>query len=113
MDYTPRLAGGPNQEQVDAQVWGPLRFVPGVDGADANGQTIPAFPLRVGVGRPLALERTRPPLWQEGNDREARWRDKWLNTPMRLVFTCRRDGFEPWVVPYEVDVPQAPRVRTM
>ncbi|MDQ0836115.1 hypothetical protein QF032_007959 [Streptomyces achromogenes] len=97
---------------MDAQVWGPLRFVPGVDGADANGQTIPAFPLRVGVGWPLALERT-PPLWQEGDDREARWRDKWFNTPMRLVFTCRRDGFVPWVVPYEVDVPQAPRVRTM
>ncbi|WP_430378419.1 hypothetical protein [Streptomyces sp. B1-3] len=113
MDYTPRLAGGPTPEQVAAQVWGPLRFVPGSDGADRNGQTVAPFRLEVGKGRPLALERTRSPLWWEGNDREARWRDKWLNKPMRLVLTCRRDGFEPWTVPCEVEVPQAPRVRTM
>lgn len=111
MDRTPRFAGGPTQEQVDAQVWGPLRFVPHVDDADGNGQVISGLSLRVGAGRPLALERTRPPVWQEGNDREARWRDQWLNKPMRLVLTCRRDGFDPWVVPHEVDVPQAPRVR--
>lgn len=111
MDYTPRLAGGPTPEQVNAQVWGPLRFVPGVDGADVSGQVISGFPLRVGVGRPLALERTRSPVWWEGNDREARWRDKWLHKPMRLVLTCRLDGFEPWKVPYEVEVPERPRVR--
>ncbi|MGW4759398.1 hypothetical protein [Streptomyces chartreusis] len=113
MDYTPRLAGGPTPEQAAAQVWGPLRFVPSSDGADANGQVIPGFPLRVGAGRPLALEHTRSPLWWEGNDREARWRDNWLNKPVRLVLTCRKDGFEPWVVPYEVEVPQVPRVRTI
>jgi hypothetical protein len=113
MSYTARLAGGPTQEQLDAQVWGPLRFVPGVDGADASGQTIPPFPLRVGAGRPLALERTRPPRWQVGDDRNARWRDQWLNKPLRLVITCRRNGFDPWEVPCEVDVPEAPRVRTL
>lgn len=37
MDYTSRLAGGPTKEQVAVQVWGPLRFVPGSDGADRNG----------------------------------------------------------------------------
>ncbi|BCL26738.1 hypothetical protein ACFFS2_00435 [Streptomyces aurantiacus] len=57
------------------------------------------------------MERTRSPFWWEGNDREERWRDKWLNLPMRLVLTCRREGFELWTVPYEVDVPEAPRVR--
>ena len=111
MDYTPRLAGGPTEEQVAAQVWGPLRFVPGSDGADRNGHTVVPFALTVGRGRPFALERTRSPLWWDGNDREERWRDKWLNLPMRLVLTCRREGFEPWTVPYEVDVPEAPRVR--
>ncbi|GGX94652.1 hypothetical protein [Streptomyces anandii] len=113
MDYTPTLPGGAAPEQVAAHVWGPYRFVPHVNGADANGQVMPGFQLRVGAGQPRALERTRAPLWWEGNDREARWRDKWLNKPMRLVLTCRRDGFDPWVVPYEVDVPQAPRVRTL
>ncbi|MER6374856.1 hypothetical protein ABT255_42340 [Streptomyces mirabilis] len=113
MDYTPTLAGGPTPEQVAAQVWGPYRFVPRVNDADENGQVMPGFPLRVGAGQPRALERTRPPHWQEGDDREARWRDKWLNQPMRLVLTCRRDGFDPWVVPYEVDVPGRPRVRNL
>ncbi|MFE9601607.1 hypothetical protein [Streptomyces hokutonensis] len=111
MDYTSRLAGGPTEEQVAAQVWGPLRFVPGSVGADRNGHTVVPFALAVGRGRPFALERTRSPLWWDGNDREERWRDKWLNLPMRLVLTCRREGFEPWTVPYEVDVPEVPRVR--
>ncbi|SEC88780.1 hypothetical protein SAMN05216489_01884 [Streptomyces sp. 3213] len=113
MDYTPTLAGGPTLEQVNAQVWGPYRFVPRVNDADENGQVMPGFPLRVGAGRPLAMERTRPPHWQEGNDREARWRDKWLNKPMRLVLICRRDDFAPWEVPYDLDVPEAPRVRIL
>ncbi|WP_367324742.1 hypothetical protein [Streptomyces sp. HUAS ZL42] len=113
MDYTPTLPGGATPEQVAAHVWGPYRFVPRVNDADENGQVMPGFPLRVGAGQPRALERTRSPLWWEGNDREARWRDKWLNKPMRLVLTCHRDGFDQWVVPYEVDVPQAPRVRTV
>lgn len=102
------LAGGPSQEEVDAQVWGPLRFVPNANEADVNGQRIPSFLLRVGAGHPFALERTRPPRWQEGNDRQQRWRDQWLNKPMRLILTCRRDGFEPWRVPYEVEVPRQP-----
>lgn len=105
------LAGGPSQEELDAQVWGPLRFTHGADGADINGKTVAPFALEVGKGRPFSMERTRPPHWQEGNDRDARWRDQWLNTPMRLVLTCKRDGFKNWVVPFEVEVPQSPRMR--
>ncbi|WP_043668300.1 hypothetical protein [Streptomyces xylophagus] len=113
MDYTPTLPGAATSEQVAAQVWGPYRFVPHVNEADANGQVMPGFPLRVGAGQPRALERTRAPLWWDGNDREARWRDKWLNKPMRLVLICRRDDFAPWEVPYDLDVPEAPRVRIL
>ena len=111
MSRTVTLAGSPSQDDVDAQVWGPLRFVPGVNDADANGRTVPSFPLQVGAGRPFALERTRPPLWQEGNDRQERWRNQWLNKPMRLILTCRREGFDPWVIPYEVEVPGSARLR--
>ncbi|MFI6341303.1 hypothetical protein [Streptomyces sp. NPDC050535] len=109
MDYTPQLAGGSTEEQVTAKVWGPMRFVPGSDGADRNGHTVVPFALAVGRGRPFALERTRSPLWWDGNDREERWRDKWISLPMRLVLTCRREGFDPWTVPYEVDVPEVLR----
>lgn len=102
-ERTDRLPGGPSQEEIDAQVWGPYRFTHGADGADTNGHTVQPVPMEVGRGRPFSVERTRPPYWQEGNDREERWRDQWLGKPIKLVLTCRRDGFAPWVVPYEID----------
>jgi hypothetical protein len=111
MSYTARTPGPPTQDELDAQVWGPFQFANGADGADVNGKTVDQFPLEVGKGRPFSIERTRAPYWQQGDDRDARWRDQWLNKPMRLVLTCRRDGFKDWVVPCEVEVPQSPRVR--
>jgi hypothetical protein len=105
------LPNGPTQDDLDAQVWGPLRFTHGADGADVDGRTVAPFSLEVGKGRPLSVELTRPPHWQQGNNRIAEWRDEWLNKPMRLVLTCTRHGFADWVVPYEVEVPHAPRVR--
>lgn len=105
------LPGGPSQEDIDGQVWGPLRFTRGADGADTNGQTVAPFRLDVGQGRPFSLERTRPPRWQQGEDRDARWRDQWLNTPMRIILTCKRDGFKTWIVPRDVEVPGTTRAR--
>lgn len=113
-DDMSRLAttpGEPTQEQLDAQVWGPLRFTHGADGADVDGKTVAPFQLEVGKGRPFSIERTRPPIWLRGDDRAARWRDQWLNTPMRLVITCQKEGYKPWIVPCRVDVPESPRVR--
>ena len=106
MSYRARTPGPPTQEELDAQVWGPFQFTHGADGADVNGKTVDPFPLEVGKGRPFSLERTRAPYWQQGNDRDVRWREQWLNRPVRLVLTCRRDGFKGWVVPYEVEIPR-------
>ncbi|WP_086765411.1 hypothetical protein [Streptomyces bobili] len=111
MDRTVRLPGDRTQEDVDAQVWGPCRFSYSADGADVNGQTVELFPLRVGTGRPFSIERTRPPHWQQGGNVERNWRDDWMNKPMRLILTCRREDFDPWVVPCDVEVPTAVRVR--
>ncbi|WP_069770427.1 hypothetical protein [Streptomyces sp. LUP30] len=111
MSRTATLTGGPTQEQVDAQVWGPVCFTHGADGADVHGKTVAPFSLDVGTGRPFSIERTRPPHWQEGHDRAARWRDQWLNSPMRVVLTCKREGFKSWVVPRDVEVPESARVR--
>lgn len=108
-----RFPGDPSQEDLDGQVWGPLRFARSADGADANGQTVDPFRLDVGQGRPFSLERTRPPSWQTGNDRDAHWRDQWVNTPLRIVLTCKRDGFKTWIVPRDVEVPEALRARWM
>jgi hypothetical protein len=110
MSRTATLPSGPTQEELDAQVWGPLRFTHGADGADVQGKTVAPFSLEVGKGRPFSIERTQPPPWQEGNDRDDRWRDQWLNKPMRLVLTCRREGFKTWTVPRDVEVPQSSRM---
>lgn len=113
MSRVATLPGEPTQEQLDAQVWGPMRFTYGANGADRDGKSVAPFFLAVGKGHPFSIERTRPPHWQQGGDRGARWRDQWLNKPMRLVLTCRKEGFKSWVVPCKVDVPEAPRVRQL
>lgn len=99
--------GRPTQEDLDAQVWGPYRFAHGANGADVNGQSVSPFSLPVGRGCPFSIERTRAPFWQEGQDRQRRWEEQWRNRPIRLVLECRRTGFDPWRVPYDVEVPGA------
>lgn len=102
-ERTDRLAGGPTQEEIDAQVWGPYRFSHGADDADIDGHTVRPVPMQVGRGRPFSIESTRPPRWQEGEHRDDDWWGQWEGKPLRLVMKCSRDGFEPWVVPYDVE----------
>lgn len=103
-----RLAGSRPQEELDAQVWGPWRFGASADGADATGKTVEPFDLEVGRGRPFTLERTRPPHWQEGADRDQRWAEQFAGKPVRLVARCQKDGVDPWVVPVDVEMPAPP-----
>ncbi|MFE7535165.1 hypothetical protein ACFU67_12945 [Streptomyces rhizosphaericola] len=103
-----RLAGSRPQEELDAQVWGPYRFGASADGADATGKTVEQFALEVGRGRPFSLERTRPPHWQEGDDRDRRWAAQFGGKPVRLLVHCRKDGVDPWVVPVDVEMPPPP-----
>jgi hypothetical protein len=44
-DRSPATIGGPTQQQITTTIWGPYRFVPGVDGADHLGRALPAVPL--------------------------------------------------------------------
>lgn len=104
-----RLAGSPSQEELDAQVWGPYRFTFGANGADVDGRTVKPFALAVGRGRPLSIEQTRPPHWQEGQDRVDRWQTQWGWMPIKLVLRCRKAGFEPWIVPCDVELPRPGR----
>lgn len=101
--------GRPTAEDVRNHTWGPYRFTPRVDGADEHGKMVAPFDLVVGRGRPFALEETRPPFWQEGNDRADRWRDQWDGKPLKLRLTCRREGHEAWVIPYDIERSRAPR----
>ncbi|MFJ1644698.1 hypothetical protein [Streptomyces sp. NPDC088258] len=87
---------GLTQEEVDAHIWGPYRFTPGVDGADQYGRSIPSFPLTVGRGRSFQMERTHPGHWMEGMD-QNRWQEVYQGTLVRLVISCRR-GDDEWVL---------------
>jgi hypothetical protein len=100
----PVTAGGPTAEQIDRQVWGPYRFVPGVDGADETGRSLEPFTLLLGDWRPFALERTPPPPWS--ND-SGSWRQRYADQPVRLTLSCYRKDHEPWTVPVEIVVEDA------
>lgn len=95
-------AGRPTAEDVRNHTWGPYRFTPRTDGADEHGKSVAPFALVVGRGRPFAIEKTRAPLWQEGNDRAMRWWQSWDAKPVKLRLTCRREGHEAWVIPYDI-----------
>lgn len=101
----PVIAGGPTAEQIARQVWGPYRFVRGVDGADENGRSVAAVELLLGDWRPFALEQTPPPPWWGGGGVDG-WRKQYADQPVRLTFTCHRQDDEPWTVPREVYVNQ-------
>ncbi len=101
----PVTAGGPTAEQIAAQVWGPYRFAAGADGADPRGRAVASFDLLLGDWRPLALERTLPPMWTASSSGGGhRWRQQYDGKPVRITVHCRREGHGPWTVPLEIPV---------
>ncbi|MBM9624830.1 hypothetical protein [Streptomyces zhihengii] len=94
---------GVTQADVDAHVWGPFRFSPGANRTDDHGRGPEPFELRVGTGRPLAMQRTRPGQWMEGKT-QAMWQGEYAGQPIRLVLTCRR-GEETWVLARRLENP--------
>ncbi|MEU7021888.1 hypothetical protein ABZ990_14675 [Streptomyces sp. NPDC046203] len=109
-DHTPtqqRLVysnpNGPTPEEIAAHVWGPFRLRPGIDGANEHGRELTFTDLRVGRGRPLALNRTMPGWWMEGKSYES-WQQEYAGHPLRLLFTCHR-GEETWQITRTADNP--------
>jgi hypothetical protein len=88
-------------EQIKAQVWGPYRFAPGVDGADKNGRAPAVVQLNRGQSRRFWLERTLPPPWATNS---PNWWEQWADHPVRLNLVARSGSHEPWTVPLDVDV---------
>jgi hypothetical protein len=105
---TPTIEGGPTQQQLDETIWGPYRFVPGVDGADRLGRMVPAFPLARGHSRPLEMEPNPAPLWVS---LPGQWIQDYAEQRIRLEIICTREGDPLWRVPKEIDQPQ-PRLST-
>ena len=99
-------------EQVRQQVWGPVRFTPGVgpglDRADSDGRSVSVtVPLKVGEGLRFQLEATRHPWhWRTDAVADADW-VAMVGTRLRLSLEAFADESEvdSWTMPYEVDVP--------
>ncbi|MEG3627571.1 hypothetical protein [Streptomyces poriticola] len=98
----PELAGSVTRQMRAQMIWGPLRFRPGIDGADGLGRTVAAFRLEPGDQTRFATEPTLRPSWYEGADGEQRWREQYRDSPMRLWAVCEADGHRPWRLSFEV-----------
>ncbi|MGW4883378.1 hypothetical protein [Streptomyces murinus] len=94
------VAGGTNEQELANTIWGPYRFKPGVDGAGPIGRTSPAVSMVLGDRLKRALEESFPPSW---TDRDY-WRGRYGNEPVRLWVRCQRDGYQPWMLTYDVAV---------
>jgi hypothetical protein len=102
-DHRSRVAGGPTDEQIAVQIWGPYRFTPGVDGADPTGRAVAPIRLLLRDDRPFQLEPSTPPLWWTAGP-EA-WRAMYAAAPIRLAIRCRRnDNDHEWNVPESVPI---------
>lgn len=100
----------PSTEQLPDHVWGPVRFVPGIGpgtttrpgagAADPAGRETHTAGMPIGEGHTFSLEPTVPPSWS--NWTPAQWREK-CGTTLRFRIEGRRDGWEPWTVPGEIE----------
>lgn len=97
--YTHLPLGSVTQEMIDATIYGPYRFEPGIDDASADGRTVTSRPIGLGDWDKFALERTMPPHVDPDL-----WMDTYLEAPVRLSIECHADGHKPWYVTYEVPV---------
>ncbi|MEU5483479.1 hypothetical protein [Streptomyces mirabilis] len=94
------LAGGPDEQQIAQTIWGPYRFKPGINDSSADGRLSPAVPLELGEWLKRALEVSLPPSWTD----RAYWSQRYAGAPVRLWVRCRREGYQPWTLTYNVEV---------
>lgn len=99
-DRRPREGSPLSQEQIAEVIWGPFRIRAGLKDTSPNGRQHGPFPLPKNEPYPLPMERSITPSWAS-----AGWHDQYRGKPIRLEFTCAREGSDPWVVLAEVRVP--------
>ena len=100
------LPGGITQEEAEAFVWGGWEFNTGASKQVVSNRTTRVRPYSLVTGKNwdvLSLRRTRPGHWMSATTQEA-WREQHEDRPIRLLFTCRRDGYEPWIVQRDIEV---------
>jgi hypothetical protein len=100
----PAAVGGPTDEQIRQQVWGPYRFVHNTGNPDRTGRTVPPFAPDMGNEYPFMLERTQAPSWSHAAES---WRQDRDGTPLRLAIACRNEMYA-WTAWYDVHVVDSP-----
>jgi hypothetical protein len=106
------LPDGVTQEEAQAFVWGPWEFNTGPSAQVVSNRESRPRPYSRVSGKNwdlLGLTATRPGRWM--NMPQELWRKQYRDHHVRLLITCRREGYEPWFVQRDVEVEYEPVAR--
>jgi hypothetical protein len=98
------LPTGVSQEEAEAFVWGGWEFNTGASAQVVSNRATRGRSYSLLTGKNwehLSLTRTRPGLWMTAMTPDQ-WQKQYEELPIRLRISCRRDGYEPWVLLREV-----------
>jgi hypothetical protein len=98
------LPDGLTQDEAQAFVWGPWEFNTAASVQVVSNRESRRRPYSRVSGKNwdlLPLTRTRPGRWMSSITQE-RWQGEYADQPIRLLVTCRREGYEPWALLHEV-----------
>lgn len=115
--WTRGLPDGVTQEKAEAFVWGPWEFNTGASSQVVSNRETASRPYSQVSGKNwdlLSLIPTRPGHWMTGTSQDD-WRKQYRDHPVRLLITCRREGYEPWFIQRDVhaEYPKVARVRAI
>jgi hypothetical protein len=98
------LPGRLTQDEAEAFVWGPWEFNTAAAVQIAGNRVSRTRPYSRVTGKNwdlLPLKRTQPGYWMSTYSQQQ-WREDYEDHPVRLLITCRREGYEPWALLREV-----------
>jgi hypothetical protein len=108
--WSGRLPPRVTQEEAEAFVWGPWEFNTNASVQIATNRMSQTRAYSRVTGRNwglLPLRRTRPGHWMTGYTQQQ-WQEEYEDHPVRLLITCRREGYEPWTLLQEVTTGAGP-----
>lgn len=98
--YSHQPLGMVTQEMLDATIFGPCRFEPGIDNASQDGRTVTTRPIGLGDWDKVSLGESLVPSWSSRDYWEARY----ANEPVRLSLECHAEGHRPWYIARDVSL---------
>jgi hypothetical protein len=96
--WSGRLPPRLTQEEAEAFVWGPWEFNTNASVQIATNRMSQTRAYSRVTGKNwylLPLSRTQPGHWMSTYSQQQ-WQDDYEDHPVRLLITCRREGYEPW-----------------